>query len=274
MTTQADRKVIDLYYDIPKAKLVMEDGSNLKSDLIPPLHYQEQALIRLQLYDGVDAGSGEPIEYSALTSGLTLSAAMDDDWDADTGPLTRTLSTGMNVVGDWKDGGTADVTKGQISIRMDCYTQEVQQALAATEYLAGNTLEVQGRSPLGLVFAISFDMRLKNLIDRTDDDPPEEELSDYFTKAESDARYVQDVLNGQISIASGEQTVTVSGLGLDAVPEVILLTLLKPGQASDNLFAMVDGSSMTTDGFTAVLSAPTKESGYVLMYKVMFAEES
>lgn len=272
MTIQADRKVIDLWYDVPAARLVLEDGSAMKSNLIPPVHYQEQALIRLQLYDRDEAG--EPVEYEALTSGLTLSAAMDHDWDAETGPLTRTLTTGINVVGDWKDGLTADLTKGQISIRLDCYTTEIQTAIADDQFLPNNTLEVQGRSSLGLVFAISFELRLKNLIDRTDDDPPEEEITDYFTKAEADARYIRTVLNGQVTVVEGERTAVVSGLGLDDAPDVVLVTLVKPGVDSDNLFAVVDGSSITADGFTVVIApAAPSEAGYVVMYKVVVPEE-
>ena len=61
-------------------------------------------------------------------------------------------------------------------------------------------------------------------------------------------------IRGTQAIASGADSVTVSGLGLPSVPAQVLVTVRKL-TGGLNLFATVRGDSITTGGFTADLSA-------------------
>ena len=76
--------------------------------------------------------------------------------------------------------------------------------------------------------------------------------------------YVQKI-RGTQAIASGVDTVTVSGLGLAAVPGQVLVTMRKL-TGGLNLFATVRGDSITAGGFTVDLSAATDAATYHLDY--------
>ena len=76
--------------------------------------------------------------------------------------------------------------------------------------------------------------------------------------------YVQK-FRGTQAIASGVDTVTVSGLGLIAVPGQVLVTMRKV-TGGLNLFATVRDDSITTGGFTVDLSAATDAATYKLDY--------
>jgi len=76
--------------------------------------------------------------------------------------------------------------------------------------------------------------------------------------------YVQKI-RGTQAIASGVDSVTVSGLGLIAVPGQVLVTMRKV-TGGLNLFATVRSDSITTGGFTVDLSAATDAATYQLDY--------
>ena len=68
---------------------------------------------------------------------------------------------------------------------------------------------------------------------------------------------------GTQAIASGADSVTVTGLGLPSVPGQVLVTVRK-ATGGANFFASVRGDSITTDGFSADLSAATDAGTYQL----------
>ena len=76
--------------------------------------------------------------------------------------------------------------------------------------------------------------------------------------------YVQKV-RGTQAIASGADSVTVTGLGLASAPGQVLVTVRKQ-TGGLNLFAAVRGDSITANGFTADLSAATDGATYQLDY--------
>jgi hypothetical protein len=80
----------------------------------------------------------------------------------------------------------------------------------------------------------------------------------------SSGSYVQKI-RGTLAIASGADSVTVSGLGLASVPGQVLVTVRKL-TGGLNLFATVRSDSITTGGFTADLSAATDAATYQLDY--------
>ena len=85
-----------------------------------------------------------------------------------------------------------------------------------------------------------------------------------FVGGGSSVGYVQK-LRGTQAIASGVDSVTVSGLALAAVPGQVLVTVRKL-TGGLNLFATVRGDSITTGGFTVDLSAATDAATYKLDY--------
>ena len=76
--------------------------------------------------------------------------------------------------------------------------------------------------------------------------------------------YVQKY-RGTVAMASGVDSMTVSGLGLSAAPAQGLVTVRKP-TGGLNLFATVRGDSVTTDGFTVDLSGAPDAGTYQLDY--------
>jgi Major tropism determinant N-terminal domain len=80
----------------------------------------------------------------------------------------------------------------------------------------------------------------------------------------SSASYVQKI-RGTQAIASGVDSVAVSGLGLASVPGQVLVTVRKV-TGGLNLFATVRSDSITTGGFTVDLSAATDAATYQLDY--------
>jgi hypothetical protein len=75
-------------------------------------------------------------------------------------------------------------------------------------------------------------------------------------------------LRGTKALASGADSVAVTGLALASVPAQVLVTVRK-ATGGLNLFATVRGDSITTDGFTADLSAATDATTYSLDYLVV-----
>ena len=79
--------------------------------------------------------------------------------------------------------------------------------------------------------------------------------------------YVQKYCGTQ-AMASGVDSVTVSGLGLAAAPSQVLVTMRKV-TGGLILFATVRSDSITADGFTADLSGTTDAATYQLDYLVI-----
>jgi hypothetical protein len=88
-----------------------------------------------------------------------------------------------------------------------------------------------------------------------------------FVGGGSAVGYVQK-FRGTQAIASGVDSVAVTGLGLAAVPGQVLVTVRKL-TGGLNLFATVRDDSITTGGFTVDLSAATDAGTYKLDYLVV-----
>ncbi len=73
---------------------------------------------------------------------------------------------------------------------------------------------------------------------------------------------------GTQAIAAGADSVAVTGLGLASAPTQVLVTVRK-ATGGANFFASVRGDSLTTDGFTADLSAATDAGTYALDWLVV-----
>jgi hypothetical protein len=69
---------------------------------------------------------------------------------------------------------------------------------------------------------------------------------------------------GSVAILAGESSVTVSGKAWPSIPISVVASVTR-GTGAFNLYATVDNSSITADGFTATLSAEA-DAGYFLSY--------
>lgn len=79
---------------------------------------------------------------------------------------------------------------------------------------------------------------------------------------------IQGAIAGTSTISSGVDFVTVSGLGLSYTPSFIIVTMRK-ATGGLNLFAIVRGDSISTDGFTADFNAATDSTSYHLDYLIV-----
>jgi hypothetical protein len=75
-------------------------------------------------------------------------------------------------------------------------------------------------------------------------------------------------LRGTKAIAASADSVAVTSAAFASVPAQVLVTVRK-ATGGLNLFATVRGDSITTDGFTADLSAATDTANYSLDYLVV-----
>jgi hypothetical protein len=75
-------------------------------------------------------------------------------------------------------------------------------------------------------------------------------------------------LRGSQAIASGADSVAVTGAGFASTPAQVLVTVRKAAGGL-NLFATVRGDSISAAGFTADLSAATDSASYTLDWLVV-----
>ena len=183
----SDKRIITVYYDIIAGAHRDSDGVEIRNDLYPYIIYKERPLVNLHLV--ID---DTPTAYTGLAANIVFSASIDDDFDHATDLMCKTEDAGINVTGDWGAGLNADPTQGEISIRLDAYNS-AYQAKIGTSYEQNNTkLELLGfeYGTGDLVFAIQMLFRAYNIQDDSGSVPPEPE-DNYWTKTESDARFLQ-----------------------------------------------------------------------------------
>jgi hypothetical protein len=75
-------------------------------------------------------------------------------------------------------------------------------------------------------------------------------------------------IGGSAALVQGQDYLVVSGLGCASAPAIVITTVRKPSGGA-NLFATVDGSTVTTAGFRADLSGAPPAAGYYLDFFVV-----
>lgn len=109
-------------------------------------------ILCFQFYDRqvTEEGAISLVPY-ALESGGGLVLSGDSDFDDDNDLMFKAISNNtafnpalpetsncFNIEGDWIDGGTADVSQGQLSVRILTHTQKFRQALGDTTLYVRN----------------------------------------------------------------------------------------------------------------------------------------
>ena len=196
-----ERRKIDIFYNINSKKLLKQSGHRLGSGQYPFIHYKEQVLVRLQLV--ID---DLLTPYTELASGVSYSCTLDNDYIHIDDPFIKTLNTDFNNIGDWKENGTADPTQGQLTFPLNAFTSIFQSNIGTNRQITNTNLELQlldlGTSELVQVMA--FDFYCKNIMDDSGTVPPSGDVSNYWTKTQSDAIYanISDVINLETLIDS------------------------------------------------------------------------
>lgn len=181
----SDRRIIDIYYDIVAGVHRDSTGDQIRSDKYPYIIYKEKPLVNLRLVT-----DGSNTAYTGVAVSNTFSASVDSDFDHTTNLMCKTEDVGINVAGDF-DGGNANVAQGQFSILLDAYNTGYQTKIGTSASKSGTQLELLGFE-IGtgdLVFAVRMAFKALNIQDDSGSIPPAP-ADNFWTKAESDARYV------------------------------------------------------------------------------------
>ena len=183
------RRTIDIYYDVVSNVLRNSSGARLNQRLYEFVIYKEKPLVRLRLVTDEDLTA-----YTAFDASMTYSAAIDKDFDHDSALMCKTLNADINRPSDW---GDADAATGKFSIRIDANTARYAAVLATAEKKSASMLELQAFDVNGdLVGVVRFPFITYNLMDDNGSVPPAA-TEDYYTKTESDARFVRKTANQQ-----------------------------------------------------------------------------
>jgi hypothetical protein len=94
---------------------------------------------------------------------------------------------------------------------------------------------------------------------------PSPGTSGFLSQAQSDARYLRNV-SGSQAISASANSVTVTGQTWPSVPAAIIAVVLKNGSTADNIFAVVDSSTISATGFTAWLSGAPSDGTHTLFW--------
>ena len=181
----SDKRIINVYYDIVAGVLRRSVGDQIRSNEYPYIIYKEKPLVNLRIVT-----DGDNTAYTGVATSDTFSVSIDDDFDHTTDLMCKTEDAGINVAGDFA-GGNADVSQGQFSIQLDAYNTAYQTKVGTSEEKKSTKLEILGFEigTADLVFAVRMSFKALNIQDDSGSVPPEP-ADDYWTKVESDARYL------------------------------------------------------------------------------------
>jgi len=235
-----NRRIIELFYDVEARKLYDGNGFTLSSNQMPHITYSEQVLVQLQLVKNKNLD-----EYVDLPADVTFSCVLDDDYDHNSPAFIKTLNDEFNLAGDWKLGGTADYTLGQLSFPLDAFTSIFEENIGTNRQIINTKLEIKllDSTTTSLVWLREMPFYCKNLMDNDGVVPPNGDLSNYFSKTQSDARYatkdVEDdilTLSGEVALAAEDFNITdIKVADYDAVVKDSIRTNTTAGSFNINL---------------------------------------
>jgi hypothetical protein len=181
-------RVVNAWFNTETGRLHNSSGAELNNDDSPVLYFREVCLLRLRLVTGYDTTTDTFIAYDA--SGLTgFFASIDNDYNHDSIPQVASDGSQINIVGDWENGGTADTSLGQISVRLSGNTTVFQTKVNGIARILNSKFELQASSPASAVASISeFTFECRNIRYDSGGLPPEP-TSNYYTKPEIDAKF-------------------------------------------------------------------------------------
>lgn len=221
--------------------------------LLTPPAFVEADQLTLRLFfrrPGDLGGTSEPL---SLEDGVTISVTA----------RARALGeSDLLLVLDDDFAETGEAEELHYAGALDLNTAPLRAALAVSDRLEVR-FDIELRAAAGKLATLFFDAVLRRRV--FDGDPPPDPGEELYPPP---GQIVTKLL-GSVAIDEGASIVAVSGLDLASVPRTVLLTLRAPSAASPLIVCQIDGSSITADGFTAVLSAQTPAEDYALDYLVI-----
>lgn len=131
------RRRIDIYFDTEANMLRDSAGNSLLMAYLPYITFREKIIINLQLVTDSDL-----TVYDRLDTNMTFEAAIDYAFQSSQ-LMSKTLNSGFNVAADWDDGDTADVTAGELSIKMNGSTTGFETKIGTNASLSTTKFELK-----------------------------------------------------------------------------------------------------------------------------------
>lgn len=156
-----ERRIISVIYDVTGKRLLSPTGESARENEYPFLYFTEKPLVRLTLVDGA---LGVP--YLGLIGDLTFTASIDNNYDRNVDPLTRSVDDDINVPGDWDEvEDSSGFEYDKFAIRVNASTESLEVAIGTSAEAKNAKMEFKAYSGEDLLFAISFPFRVYNLMD-------------------------------------------------------------------------------------------------------------
>lgn len=183
----ARKRYIDIYYNVTDGVLQDATGVELASSLTPYIHYQEKPMVRLQLV--TDSSNTAYTELSESSGDYTVSIVIDSDFDSASDPYCRTIDSSINVAGEWKSDGNADIGQGEFSIPLDGNNTDFNSRIGTARAKTDTLFEIQLRDAgdSTIIAAFRFPFFCLGLMDKTGGVPTGAVTINYYTKTEVDA---------------------------------------------------------------------------------------
>lgn len=177
------KRTVEIWWDVVNNVHRGVDGNVLPKEKYPYIIFLEKPLVKLHLVTDVALTA-----YTGLTPTSVFTASIDSDFDHSTDLMCKTEDSGINVAGDWTD---VNVGQGRLSIRLDADNTGYQTKISTLSEKTNCTFELlEFEAGSGdLVSATQIPYRCYNIVDGAGAVPPSP-VGDYYTKAESDARFV------------------------------------------------------------------------------------
>ena len=217
-----------------------------------------------KLYLTNAAAQSETVDYTAWTytggiytftvsKTLTYTYLEDDAVKITEGLIAKTENSGVNLAGDWASGGTADITQGEISVRINGNSTVYEAAVQGLAKIANSPyFEAQVWSSGGkLTNVFTFEWECRNI--RDDDGAiPAQGSSGYLTIAVGDARYMKKEIDTQVTLTDGAGVDTNITLGASATYRAFTVV----GMIDDGTVFQKITFSVYHNGTTAYLESP------------------
>ena len=156
-----ERRTISIIYDVTGKRLLSPTGETARESEYPYLYFTEKPLVLLTLVDGTVS-----TPYLGLTGDLSFIASIDNNYDRNQDPLTRSVDDDINVAGDWDEvEDSSGFTFDKFSIRVNASTSSLEEIIGTTAEAKNAKMEFKAYSGQDLIFAIAFPFRVYNLMD-------------------------------------------------------------------------------------------------------------
>lgn len=157
----ADKRIIDIFWDVVSKIHRNSDGDQIKSNKFPYITFSELPLARVRLVtDNVNT------KFKELTTAMTFSVSLDFDFDSSTDLMLKTQDADINLPGTFPSGADPVIANGELSIPLNANTTRFDAVLSTFNEKRNTKLEILGFNPAGeLTFATQMPFRALNIQD-------------------------------------------------------------------------------------------------------------